>query len=269
MIEKNHTFPSGLEAFFLVIALFGLEFVIGAAMYDLRDVLALPRQDVGGMVTFLANGVVFSAVMHYKGMSYRDLFHSSPASATATMVELTPSIAMTIPALVLLTTTLGAFLVHLFPLSASETAMFEEMSSGSFGAIIGACVLAPVLEEMLFRGVILRSFLNQYSRWVAIVGSAALFGLAHMNIYQFAVGMILGIIAGWLYERTRSLLPCIALHAAYNGTLTMIDLSIAKGTADSFSHPTASFYFAAIVLAAAGVVMLRRALVVPAGEGGE
>lgn len=265
MIEKNEKFPSGLEAFFLIVALFGLEFVIGAAMYDMRDFLALPRQDVGGMVTFLANGVVFTAVMHYKGMSYRDLFHSASASVADMLVGLAPAIALTIPALVLLTTTVGAFLVYLFPLSASETEMFQEMSSGSFGAILGACVLAPVLEEMLFRGVILRSFLNQYSKWVAIVSSAALFGFAHMNIYQFVVGMILGIIAGWLYERTRSLLPCIGLHAAYNGTLTMIDLSIAKGNADSFSNPTPSFYFAACVLAVAGVAMLRRALVAPAG----
>lgn len=259
MTEKNENFPTALGAFFLLVALFALEFVIGAAMYDMRDILALPSQDVGGMTTLLANAVVFTAVMHYKNMTYRDLFHSSAEGVTATLVVLIPAIAMTIPALVLLTSTIGGFLVDIFPLSESEAAMFEEMGSGSFGAIIGACVLAPILEEMLFRGIILRSFLHQYGRWAAIVGSAALFGLAHMNIYQFAAALVLGIIAGWLYERTRSLLPCIALHAAYNGLLTLIEVSAAGGTNNGFLDPTASFYFAAIVLAAAGIGMLRGA----------
>jgi hypothetical protein len=264
MTEKNETFPNGVEAFFILIAFFAVEYVISAAMHDMRGFLALPRQDVGDMVTVLASGVVFTAVMYYKGMSYRNLFHSSQASPADTLIALIPPIALTIPALVLLTSTVGEMLVRLFPLSPSETAMFEEMASGSFGAIIGACVLAPVLEEMLFRGVILRSFLHQYSKWASIVGSAALFGFAHMNIYQFSAAMVLGVVSGWLYERSRSLLPCIALHAAYNGTLVMIDLSLAKGNTDSFSSPTPGFYFAALMLAAWGVALLRRVLVAPA-----
>ena len=259
MTEKNETFPNALEAFFLVVALFAAEYVIGAAMYDLRGVLALPNQDVAGLTTLLGNAVVFTALMHYKNLSYRDLFHSSGTASAATLVILMPAIALLIPALVLLTSTVGAYLVEWFPLSTAETAMFEEMGSGSLGAIIGACVLAPVLEEMLFRGIILRSFLQQYSRWAAIVGSAVLFGLAHMNIYQFAAAMVMGTVAGWLYERTRSLLPCIALHGAYNGLLTIIELSAAGGTNNAFLSPTPSFYFAALVMAVAGVGMLRGA----------
>ena len=54
----------------------------------------------------------------------------------------------------------------------------------------------------------------------AIVWSAALFGIAHMNLYQFATAFAIGIVAGWLYERCRSLWPCILLHAAYNGFVT-------------------------------------------------
>lgn len=266
MTEKNQNFPSGLEAFFLVVALFAAEFLIGAAMYDLHAVLGLTGQDMGGMVTFLANGVVFTAVMHYKGLSYRDLFHSAPSSAAATLFVLTPAIALTIPALVLVMLSMCQLLVSVFPISASEAAMFEEMSSGSFGAIIGACILAPVLEEMLFRGIILRSFLGQYSKWAAILGSAALFGFAHMNIYQFAVGLVLGIVAGWLYERSRSLLPCIVLHAGYNSTLTMIDLAANSGNQDSLASPSPLFWTGACLFGVTGIFMLRRILLVPEGR---
>jgi len=259
MIEKNQDFPNGREAFFVVVALFAAEYLLGAAMYDMRAFLALPEQDIGSMVTLLANGIVFTAVMHYKGLSYRDLFHSSPSSAGATLFVLTPVIALTIPALVVGMTAMCALLVQLFPISQWEAAMFEEMSSGSLGAIIGACILAPVLEEMLFRGIILRSFLRQYSKWSAIVGSATLFGFAHMNLYQFAVGLVLGIVCGWLYERTKSLLPCIVLHAAYNSALTVIDLQ-GSGMQDGYANVSAFAWLAVLVFGTTGVVMLRRIL---------
>jgi hypothetical protein len=264
MTEKNQNFPNGIEAFFLLVALFGIEFIISAVMHDMRDWLGLAPQDVGDLVTVLASGIVFAALMHYKSLSYRDLFHASPYSAGAIFLALVPAIALTIPALVLMVLALSDVLVAMFPMSASQIAVFEERGSGSLGVIIGACILAPVLEEMLFRGIILRSFLTQYSRWVAIGGSALLFGLAHMNIYQCAVGLVIGVVNGWLYERTDSLLPCITLHAAYNSTLTLISLSVASGAENSFANPTPEFYFASLLLATGGVFMLRRALVVSA-----
>ena len=44
-----------------------------------------------------------------------------------------------------------------------------------------------------------------------------------MNIYQFVVALVLGVLSGWLYERSRSLIPCIALHVSYNSALTILD----------------------------------------------
>src|SRR5258708_35546238 len=73
---------------------------------------------------------------------------------------------------------------------------------------------------MLFRGIILGSFLEEYARPRAFVYSAALFGLAHMNVYQFAGGFAIGVILAWLYERSRSLWPCIFLHRAYDSLVT-------------------------------------------------
>ena len=60
-------------------------------------------------------------------------------------------------------------------------------------------------------GIILRSFLQQYERNYAILGSAVVFGFYHMNIYQLVGASLFGIVAGWLYERTRSLIPGIAI----------------------------------------------------------
>jgi hypothetical protein len=113
-------------------------------------------------------------------------------------------------------------LMRMVPLSAWEESLFSRMADGSVAAVLAVCVMAPLLEEMLFRGIVLRGFLQRYSRWQAIVMSALLFGAAHMNIYQFVVGFVMGVVLAWLYERTRSLIPCIALHAAYNTTTLLL-----------------------------------------------
>jgi membrane protease YdiL (CAAX protease family) len=105
-------------------------------------------------------------------------------------------------------------------MSADDVARFETQMAPGVVPTLFACVAAPVLEEILFRGVILRGFLRQYSRTFAILWSAALFAVAHFNVYQLATALAVGIVAGWLYERCRSLWPCILLHASYNGFVT-------------------------------------------------
>ena len=263
--EKNEKFPNGLEAFFVVVALFAAEFLMGAAFHDMRGWLSLAPAEEGVMVALLGSAVVFTALMHFKNLRYRDLFHSAPSSPAATLFVLTPAIVLTIPALILAMSAVSEVMVRIFPLSSWEVAMFAEMSSGSLAAIIGACILAPMLEEMLFRGIILRSFLHQYSKWSAIVGSATLFGFAHMNLYQFVVAFVLGIVSGWLYERSASLLPCIALHAAYNTSLTVLELAADSASQQSVFMLSPTFWGAAFLLGGAGIVMLRRLLLVPAG----
>jgi membrane protease YdiL (CAAX protease family) len=79
-----------------------------------------------------------------------------------------------------------------------DISRFEDTMAPGIVPILFSCVAAPVLEEMLFRGVILRGFLRQYSRTFAILWSATLFGIAHLNLYQMATAVVLGIVSGWL-----------------------------------------------------------------------
>jgi membrane protease YdiL (CAAX protease family) len=90
------------------------------------------------------------------------------------------------------------------------------MVSGGVVAVITTCVIAPFVEEMLFRGLFLRSFLWNYGALRAIIFSSLLFGAAHLNVYQFVIASTLGLLSGWLYVATRSLWPCIFEHAIYN-----------------------------------------------------
>lgn len=58
------------------------------------------------------------------------------------------------------------------------------------------CILAPILEEVVFRGIILRSF-EKYGKTFAVLGSAILFGFAHGNPIQIPVTFAMGVILGF------------------------------------------------------------------------
>ena len=86
-----------------------------------------------------------------------------------------------------------------------------------WGPVFVAIIVAPLTEEVLFRGVILRGLLQRFSTVGAIAISAMLFGLIHLNPWQFVTAVILGCVFGWWYVRTNSLLPSLAGHAVVNG----------------------------------------------------
>jgi hypothetical protein len=75
---------------------------------------------------------------------------------------------------------------------------------------------APVVEELFFRGLLLRSLLGYVKAPVAIVGSALLFGLAHFQAAQFAGLAAFGVVLGILAWRSGRLTPGIGAHAAFN-----------------------------------------------------
>ena len=77
-------------------------------------------------------------------------------------------------------------------------------------------VVAPLTEEYMFRGLILRGLLTRHRPFVAIGLTALLFGLMHANIRQLFVGGIIGAVFGWWYLRTRSVGPCLIGHAVFN-----------------------------------------------------
>lgn len=258
MQERNETFPSAAEAVFLVVMLFALECLVWAALFDLRSWSGIHQHDTSGVVTLLGNGILFSALLHYKGLSYRSLFHSSPSSGAATLGRLAVPLLLLVPGLIMAVASIESVLVALFPMSSDTQAMFERMNSNGLQSIVSASLLAPVLEEMLFRGIILRSFLRQYRPDYAIAGSAILFGLAHLNIYQFPVAVIAGIVCGWLYERTRSLWPCIFFHAAYNTSTVLLVFLPTDG--EGAKGPSALSWIIVTLLAFGGVSMLRRLL---------
>lgn len=259
------TFPSAIEACFLVVALFLVEVALGAFMLQFRSVTGLEWQDLWGFITIVGNGVLFSVLMHFKQQRYADLLHPSTSSVASTLGVLALPVLMLVPGLVVLGSAMQYLLVALFPMSSSEERMFEFMTSG-VGSILMVCIIRPALEEMLFRGVILRSFLNQYSRKFSIIASSVMFGVAHFNIYQFFIAFVIGLVLGWLYERTRSLWPGIALHMAYNSTLMWIYATDTTANASDTWLPSPASAVIMLAISVVGALLLRKVLTVCAAR---
>lgn len=254
---KHERFPSAAQALLLVVALVLLEVLVGALLSDLRVALALDTNELEALTVLLANGLLLSTLLHLKSMSYRELFDPARAPWLPMLLLGLPVLA-TVPLLVLAGSALSDLLTAWWPLSAWEEQVFERMAAPHPAAVLMVCVLAPLLEEMLFRGVILRAFLQQYPRPMAIAASAMVFGAAHLNVYQFCIAFGLGLFAGWLYERARSLLPCIVLHAGYNGAISWLELRDPAGTSDDPAGFGPMAWAAAAGLALGGGLVLQR-----------
>ena len=109
---------------------------------------------------------------------------------------------------------------------------FLAMSRNVFG-IISITIMAPLVEELLFRGAIQGHLLRKgMNPWAALFIASAIFGIIHMNPVQIPFAFAIGMIFGWLYYRTGSLVPGIVGHFLNNSiaciqmaTLTKEDMN--------------------------------------------
>lgn len=104
--------------------------------------------------------------------------------------------------------------------------------------IIGACLIGPLAEEVIFRGAIERRLLEKHwNPWFAIVISALFFAVAHGNFAQGATAAIMGCFIGWVYYRTRSIWPCFLIHAFNNTVACVAANSLPETMADTMGIP--------------------------------
>lgn len=89
------------------------------------------------------------------------------------------------------------------------------MASGNW-MLVSAVVLAPILEEMLFRGVVQGSVTKRFGPVVGIIVSALVFGIVHINPIQVVGAFSIGLVLGYIYHRTKTLWSVIILHFLNN-----------------------------------------------------
>lgn len=96
----------------------------------------------------------------------------------------------------------------------------EEMGGlmNARGGYFVICLLAPLVEELVMRGAVLRALLlwRKDRPWTMIAISAFLFALIHMNPAQMPHAFVIGLLLGWMFYRTGSIVPGVAYHWANN-----------------------------------------------------
>jgi membrane protease YdiL (CAAX protease family) len=113
---------------------------------------------------------------------------------------------------------------HLAPDPRMVTMMSEGDLAHLAAAVLIGCICAPLVEEVLFRGVLLESLRTRGKR-TAIWGSAVAFSVWHLNPSALRYYALMGALLGFLYLR-RGLLCSIAAHVGFNGVLTVAAMAV-------------------------------------------
>lgn len=90
------------------------------------------------------------------------------------------------------------------------------ITSGGMAGVFAVVVVAPVVEEVIFRGLIMTRLSQAMPGWLAVVLSAAIFGLCHGNPVWFGYAFVLGALFGLMDLRAESILPSILGHIVFN-----------------------------------------------------
>ena len=121
--------------------------------------------------------------------------------------------------------------------------------------LLSVSVFAPLFEEWLCRGLVLRGLLKKSSPMVAISVSAAFFAVLHMNPWQAIPAFCLGLLFGYVYYRTGSLKLTILMHCVNNTTAALLSQIPEFEEAETFMDVMSPLGYAAAYIALALVTI--------------
>jgi len=114
---------------------------------------------------------------------------------------------------------------HLFPHEAPSWDYFAKYNARAWGwaaTTLVTVVVAPLMEEFIFRGVVQHALVRRFGPVVGISGAALLFSMIHLRPRQLADFFVFGAASGLLVYRTRSLWAGIATHSTINGCILLL-----------------------------------------------
>lgn len=118
-------------------------------------------------------------------------------------------------------------IVSKIPMNKSVEKAFEQLFAVPAIAIITIVFVAPIYEEILFRGIVLKVMSNRINSSIAILMSALFFAIMHMNLIQGINTFLLGIILGYISIKTESIYLCIFGHLV-NNSLGVVVVSMTQ-----------------------------------------
>lgn len=253
-MTENYLYPNIRQSVGILVSFLVLVVVLVIPLYILERIIDFPLLEHPAGLT-LIELIVYGLILA-RGLK----------RANASLGEICPFVPVRLSFLFpMVFTVIGTFILlseinslirGFLPPPTSLTSYVKSLVSASrWGTIISFVAVGPVIEELLFRGLILRGFLSHYSTRKAILASAIIFGLFHLSPWQFVGATTWGILFAWWFIETRSILPCVFGHALVNALAcrTLFQLEIPGFTGEFSSH---WLNFIGFVLAALGVWLL-------------
>jgi membrane protease YdiL (CAAX protease family) len=126
------------------------------------------------------------------------------------------------------------------------------------GMLTLAAVIAPLLEEFLFRGWLQRTLERRHTPVFAVVATAVVFALAHFDTFGFLVRLSFGLLVGYVAYASRSIWPGVVLHGAYNAGLIVASGAVPEvdeATITRWAHTPPIFWSALAVWLVSAAVL--------------
>ena len=110
---------------------------------------------------------------------------------------------------------------------ALKTSLFDNNSNVAI-TLLSTGILGPIIEELMFRGIIYNELKSKYSNMKSILITTIFFAIIHINIIQILYALIIGFILIFVYEKYNNIKAPIILHMASNITTTLFLLLLIK-----------------------------------------
>lgn len=269
-MTENQRYPNILQAIWILISLHILSRVLLILWYILARVtgfLLLAHPAVTSLISLIPYGLILMRGLKRANTSFREICPLVPVR-----LSLLFPMALTIIGIFSLLE-IGSWL-NFFP---SPSEWYPEWYTDFMYNLVVATndlvvypmwvitvsfvIVGPLTEELLMRGLILRGFLSRYSVRKAVLASALLSGLMHLNSWNFIGPTVLGILLAWWFIQTRSMLPCFLGHALYGahalyGVLFFADM--VPGRLGIWFQPLWWNFLVGIILTPLGIWLLIR-----------
>lgn len=207
-------YPGVVQVFGILFLVYIVDIVIDLMISIPADALGIAKIDRMLFTSFTAIIIVLVFTYRKTKVSFREVFKVKTFSPMFVL-----PLIITIIGISVIGSEIDNISRILVPMPTKLHDFMREIAAPSMTAwtkIVFPILLMPLVEEALFRGVILHGFLKRYSTKQAIIVSAILFGIAHLNPWQIVPAFMVGVFLGWILVYTRSLYMCILGHMTMN-----------------------------------------------------
>ena len=265
-IMENKIYPTIKNSILLCLLIMGIQFGLGIIIGLFKLIFNLSDFSfVIGILTVLTSIISFgiAILVGYEKTKRRfnDVFKFNRVSGFLWI-----AITVFMTGFTIVSSETDNLLNYILPPPEKFRYLFETLMSGQplILSIIAIGIIPAFTEELFFRGLILDGFIKNYSKRKAILITAFLFGVIHLNPWQFYSGFICGLITAWICIETNSILLCLFIHffnnALYTITVRYKDLIPVKGFNSNFATPVVFqplwFDITGVAILTAGTIML-------------